>query len=425
MPDFNNMIELNVGLYIFSSLILIFILFGVIRDKKIIKKSFLDYFIIQICCCVCMLISEMFLWLFEGFADYIYIIKLFLLLSFIFGYLMVAFYSFSLFDIVKEKKYIKMKFPYMILLTCIFFILFLLIFNDSLFYVDKNGMVQYTDLYFIINIFDFFMLFLDIIFILYYRKLFKNKQVLSLLTFSIFPLIAMPLQIYWDTTPLYISNVFSILVLYFFFYSEVTVKLVESEKLVAEMRTALILKRMTPHFIFNSLANIESLCKIDSQKAANFIQNFSKFLHNSFKEFDNKSPILISLEIENTKNYINIEKIRFPDIEFIFNVTSDNFFIPSLTLQELIENSIKHGFAKKNAGCVIKISTFETEDYYCVEVMDNGIGFDTLTMCNAHKFGGLNIIDHRLKIMCNGEMKITSKKNIGTEIILYIPKELS
>jgi sensor histidine kinase YesM len=102
---------------------------------------------------------------------------------------------------------------------------------------------------------------------------------------------------------------------------------------------------------------------------------------------------------------------------------SDDFRIPALTVQPIVENAIKHGLMKLQKGGTIQVVSYETESDYCVSVVDDGVGFDTSLLLDERKHVGLRNIRERLKAMVNGTIEIESTVGAGTKVLIKIPKE--
>ena len=206
-------------------------------------------------------------------------------------------------------------------------------------------------------------------------------------------------------------------------------KELEMEKIVlgaalAESRISTMMSQIRPHFIYNTLGSIEQLCKLDPPKAGELVHNFAKYLRGNFGELDNPKPILMSQEMEHVHHYINIENVRFPDMTFTFEMKSDDFHIPALTVQPIVENAIKHGLMKLPKGGTINVVAYETDTAYCVSVVDDGVGFDTGTLFEDRSHVGLRNIRERLKVMVNGTLEIESEIGVGTKVLITIPKEV-
>lgn len=207
-------------------------------------------------------------------------------------------------------------------------------------------------------------------------------------------------------------------------------KELETEKIVlnaelAESRISTMMSQIRPHFIYNTLGSIEQLCIIDPSKAGELVHNFAKYLRGNFGELDNPKPILMSQEMEHVRHYISIENVRFPDMTFSFEMNSDDFHIPALTIQPIVENAIKHGLMKLSKGGTIRVVSYETESHYCVSVEDDGVGFDTDVLLDERKHVGIRNIRGRLKAMVNGTLEIESRVGIGTTVLIKIPKEVA
>ena len=206
-------------------------------------------------------------------------------------------------------------------------------------------------------------------------------------------------------------------------------KELETERIVlnaqlAESRISTMMSQIRPHFIYNTLGSIEQLCNIDPPKAGELVHNFAKYLRGNFGELDNPKPILMSQEMEHVRHYLSIENVRFPDMTFLFEMNSDDFHIPALTIQPIVENAIKHGLMKLSKGGTIRVVSYETESQYCVTVEDDGVGFDTSELLDDRKHVGIRNIRERLHAMVNGTLEIESTEGVGTTVIIKIPKEV-
>ena len=193
---------------------------------------------------------------------------------------------------------------------------------------------------------------------------------------------------------------------------------------LAESRISTMMSQIRPHFIYNTLGSIEQLCILDPPKAGDLVHNFAKYLRGNFGELDNPKPILMSQEMEHVHHYVSIENVRVPDMTFSFEMNSDDFHIPALTVQPIVENAIKHGLMKLPRGGTIKVISCETDKDYCISVEDDGVGFDTNAPSDDRKHLGIRNIRERLKVMVNGTLEIESTVGVGTKVLIKIPKEV-
>ena len=191
---------------------------------------------------------------------------------------------------------------------------------------------------------------------------------------------------------------------------------------LARSRISTLMSQIHPHFIYNTLGSIEQLCELDPPKAAKLVNDFSKYLRGNFGELDNQGLIRVSKELKHTEYYIGIEKVRFPDIEFITEMTCRDFSIPALTIQPIVENAVKHGILRREEGGTVRVKIYETDSSYFISVKDNGVGFD-VTELESKNHIGLRNIKSRLAAMCSGILHIESIVGVGTKITVEIPKE--
>ena len=193
---------------------------------------------------------------------------------------------------------------------------------------------------------------------------------------------------------------------------------------LTESRMSTMMSQIRPHFIYNTLGTIEQLCDLDPKKAGELVHDFAKYLRGNFGELDNPKPILMSKEMEHVHHYVSIENVRFPDMTFTFEMNSNDFKIPALTVQPIVENAIKHGLMKLQKGGSINVVSYETETDYCISVVDDGVGFDpSLPPSDDRKHVGLHNIRERLKAMVGGTLEIESAVGEGTRVLIKIPKE--
>ena len=137
-----------------------------------------------------------------------------------------------------------------------------------------------------------------------------------------------------------------------------------------ENRISIMLSQIQPHFIYNTLGTIERMCLKDPQKAFDLVRNFSLYLRGNFSELDSVVPIRFAEELKHVEYYVNIEKVRFPDMTIEYDVEATEFVLPALSVQPLVENAIKHGLMRLESGGTVVIRSYETPTHFCVEVKE-------------------------------------------------------
>jgi two-component system LytT family sensor kinase len=159
--------------------------------------------------------------------------------------------------------------------------------------------------------------------------------------------------------------------------------------------------QLNPHFLFNALNSIAELIHQNPEKAEHAILKVSTFLRNTM---DEKARIQLKDEIRNVYDYIELENIRFSGkIHFHEAGTMPHIQVPKFSLQLLVENAIKHGYiAQKELNITLSYDKVNNT----LKLENDGKPIQSST------FGtGLSNLQQRLKILCNGHLKVTDKHN--------------
>ena len=223
-----------------------------------------------------------------------------------------------------------------------------------------------------------------------------------------------------------------IIIYYFYlvaiYQSEIKLKLQTNELELERSKRQLTISQIQPHFMYNSLTSIIYLCDKDTQKTKGALIDFSKFLRKNLEAMGQKRLVTIKEELEHTKVYLSLEKLRFEDeLDVEFDIKDTDFTLPVLTIQPIVENAVKHGINRSESGCgTVWISTEETEDSHKVVIKDNGAGFEIESLKDLDESHiGISNVRKRLADECGGELIIKSAPDEGTECTIIIPKELS
>ena len=147
------------------------------------------------------------------------------------------------------------------------------------------------------------------------------------------------------------------------------------QALEAEQRIQIMMTQIQPHFLFNTLSTIQALCRIDPEKASETTEKFGTYLRMNIDSLSQASLIPFQKELEHTKIYADIEMIRFPYIHISYDIQEDDFELPALSIQPIVENAIRHGVRGRYNGTV-KVVTRADENEIIIAVTDNGKGFN-------------------------------------------------
>ena len=167
-----------------------------------------------------------------------------------------------------------------------------------------------------------------------------------------------------------------------------------------------------------------------SQLSRQAIAMLSRYLRGSLINMESDRLIFFEEELEHTENYLSIEKLRFGDqLEVIYDIREKNFLIPSLTLQTIVENAVRHGVEKKPGYGRITIKTAAEKKGYIVTVTDTGAGFDAdakdylsgiVSDESGRKHVGLYSTAYRVKKLCDGSLAVRSTPGEGTTVIIKL-----
>ncbi len=201
-------------------------------------------------------------------------------------------------------------------------------------------------------------------------------------------------------------------------------KTADLKRELGELNTTLMISQIQPHFLYNALNTIKYMTKKDPKTAESAIVKFSNYLRANMDSLTQKEPIPFKKELEHVKNYIDIEQLRFGErLKIEYDIVVEDFTIPPLTIQPIVENAIKHGVNQKPEGGTVKISTSETGDAVIVVVSDNGVGYDVNQVLNdGRSHVGITNIKKRLKTMLGASVKTNSVVGEGTQVTITIPK---
>ena len=204
----------------------------------------------------------------------------------------------------------------------------------------------------------------------------------------------------------------------------------ELEECLNETDMSVMLSQIQPHFLYNSLSAIRELCMEDPKNAQRALEEFSAFLRSNMDSLKSKVPVPFSRELEHVKHYLHLEQIRFgEDLHVEYDIQEDDFFLPTLTIQPIVENAVKYGVGNKEEGGTVWIETKREKDSIVITIRDDGIGFDVdaIEHMPVQKDGrthiGLLNVKHRIEKMVNGTMTICSRKETGTVVEITLKAE--
>jgi signal transduction histidine kinase len=200
----------------------------------------------------------------------------------------------------------------------------------------------------------------------------------------------------------------------------------ELETRLAQARLQALQMQLNPHFLFNTLNSVSSLIRTDPMQARVMVIRLSKVLRRLLRKHEHYSPLRDELSF--IEDYLAIEVVRFGDkLRFERDVAPDtlDMLVPSMLLQPLVENSVKHGLGAKVEGGTIRIRTWRTESRLCLTVEDDGVGIPEAKLATLLDGGiGVNNVHERLKVLFGHDyrMWIESQPGMGVRIQIEVPE---
>ena len=260
------------------------------------------------------------------------------------------------------------------------------------------------------------------------RKLLPHKVFLSFLVALVPVTIAMIAHLFVDAILLIdISYVLSGLSMYGFVLTDQIEQdlcrqreIARQQMEIANQRADIMVLQMRPHFIYNTMMSIYYLCAQDPDLAQQVTLDFTTYLRKNLTAIASSEMIPFSSELEHTRAYLAVEQAVYKNTLLVDYDTPHTFFrIPPLTLQPLVENSVKHGRDPYAGEFHIFIRTRKTDSGTEIVVTDNGRGFDPDETNDPGI--ALDNIRQRLEMMCGGSMTITPRDGGGTVVTVVIP----
>jgi two-component system LytT family sensor kinase len=209
----------------------------------------------------------------------------------------------------------------------------------------------------------------------------------------------------------------------------IQIKLEEQERLLLHARMEALQNQINPHFLFNTLNSISSLVRLDPDTARNVIFKLATILRRLLNSSDAFAPL--REEFEFIDNYLDIEVVRFgrDKLRVVKDLdpASLDVMVPSMLLQPLVENSIKHGLSSKVEGGSIYLRSRLSDSKLVIEVEDDGVGMDAVPVAGAATWPGMGIgmanISERLKVLYGdtARMTIDSHQGKGTLVRIRLP----
>jgi len=206
-------------------------------------------------------------------------------------------------------------------------------------------------------------------------------------------------------------------------------KLEQQQLHLNEARLAALSRQINPLFLFNTLNSVASLIRIDPEQARQVVYKLSKILRRLLRQQENLTSL--GEELSFIDDYLAIEMVRFGEkLRFVKEIDPETLYllVPSMLLQPLVENSIRHGLSSKIDGGTVRVRSRMVGHRLQIVVEDDGVGIPEAKLATLFEQGiGVNNVNERLKVLFGDDyrMWIDSRPGEGTSTGIEIPEQVS
>jgi two-component system, LytTR family, sensor kinase len=208
--------------------------------------------------------------------------------------------------------------------------------------------------------------------------------------------------------------------------TRIEMNLEQNQQLLLKARMDALTSQINPHFLFNTLNTVSSLIRFDPDMARGVVLKLSNILRRLLRKHE--TFVALRDELEFIDDYLDIEVIRFgrDKLQIFKEVDPQTLdtFVPSMLLQPMVENSIKHGLGHRLEGGEIHIRTHHLDGRLLIEIADNGMGISPERLAEVYGGGiGISNVHERLRLLYGDQFKmdIRSQEGQGTQIHIEIP----
>ena len=305
------------------------------------------------------------------------------------------------------------------------FVYWLYLEHSGLVVVGADGKVSSSIYYLVGQLFGYLEVAILIMMLIAYSNYLKPRQLVLYLTYFAIPIIVSVLRSFLGgPNLLYLAMAICLFVLYQLEHIDVQREYLIQQNKLTESELAMMIQQVQPHFMYNVFNTIYHLSVKDPVASQEAIGQFSDFFRANLAAITTQEPIPFDEELENTKMYIYLEKLRFEEnLEIEYDIACEEFSLPPLSIRPLVGNCIKHNINKTGHPLHVKVATREYEDRFEVTVEDDGVGYRMGRIPDdGRKHVGLANLRRRLELISGGSLEISGKSGGGTLAVIKIPK---
>jgi two-component system LytT family sensor kinase len=238
-------------------------------------------------------------------------------------------------------------------------------------------------------------------------------------------------QNWWSVLLLMLATVMAVAVpIKIWNNTRIEMNLEQHQQLLLKARMDALSSQINPHFLFNTLNTVASLIRYDPDQARVVVLKLGNILRRLLRKHE--TFVALQEELNFIDDYLDIEVARFgrDNLQIFKHVDQKTLeaFVPSMLLQPIVENSLKHGLAAKLEGGQITIRTALSDGRLIIEVEDNGAGIPEERMPQVYVDGiGISNVHERLRVLYGNDfrLQISSRPGAGTLIRIEVPELVS
>ncbi len=375
-----------------------------------------------------MLLGDIPNWIFEGFAKpwYPAALQLGTFLLYLSGCVIPWVYSLYVYRYLSQKtavkKQIKTTLHWMFVIDAL--LLLLNFYNNMYYSIDSENIYHRGPLFVLSQAIPIVFLLFDLAVMICYRRVLRAKEFAAFLSYLMLPVIGIVIQTYsYGVAFTYLASSISIFIIFLCIQSEQRLQSEQQKRDLDKANLRIMLSQIQPHFLYNALTGIKTLCGSAPARAEEAMEHFAYFLRSNLDSLSDIRLIPFDKEIGHVKDYFYLEKMRFQDrVNLVLELEHRDFLLPSMTLQPLVENAVRYGITKKPNGGTITIRSREQDGQIIITIMDDGVGFATdAPKEDGRSHTGIENVRSRLRLQSGGSLQIQSEIGVGTEVRITLP----
>lgn len=318
-----------------------------------------------------------------------------------------------------------------ILLAVHFIMLVVSLFTGYFFSIDAQNRYSRGPLYLLNYVPIMILILIDFLLLFIKGKRLPVKERSAFLIYLVLPLASVVVQVLVPGINFgFLAGSLALFLFYFYVLSSRRNQYYVKERENAKIKIDMLMAQIQPHFLFNSLSVIKSVCKESPELAEQAIGEFAAYLRYNMNSLTREQMISFESELEHIRQYLALQKLRFgDDLQVKYDLTCTDFSIPTLSVQPLVENAVTHGIRRSESGRgTVTIATAEYPDHIEIVISDDGAGFDPTAFeegADAREGGkgsvGIRNVRARLMEMAGGQLIIKSNPGEGTTAKVILP----